>query len=386
MFDHLSDNTGIVSAFGLGERVLLLDVCDLYEQEPKRIVELIQESQQTAPLDHLIFARFGDGAEERAVILINETVKMIIERQVMPFEKISYLTNIDPCVSNRAHYSQILEQYAYLPPMLCHSANRQNLAGSNPGLVTDPLPPLALSQGPKQKNFLCFNRGLRLPRIIFVAEMLNRNLDQNSFVSLDPVVEDAKASREQIKDLTSSYGRKWMQTTGLDQVDLSRVLERAPLSLGYSPDRLFKLNDYDISLFAQSRISIVNEALFYYSHNEYLHPNETGFYPMSLTSEKLQKCFMLGHPFMCVGTPGQLKSLHEMGYKTFGNVIDESYDNIAHDGDRMFAVLAEMERLNKFTDLEWEQFVNAVHDRVDHNRNVFVDRMSSPETRWLNAS
>jgi hypothetical protein len=380
-FQH---NSGVTSEFGLEGKVLSVDVQDLNNLGAHKTVEIIA---QLTPVDYLVFGRFGDGVEKSAVENINLAVKIIVEQQLVPFEKIAYMSNIDACSANQAFYSQLCDQYKYLPQHLCHSANRENLMGQNPSLVEDPLPPLALTQGPKLKNFLCFNRGMRVPRLLFVAEMLNRGLDHSSFVSMDPVGQDAQSCRQQAQDLFNTWCNNWLAETGLDKVDLNKLLDRLPLSLNYSTDRLFALNQYDVSLFAQSKVSIVNEALYYYSHNHLLQPREVDFYPMCLTSEKLQKCFMLGHPFMCVGTPGQLKSLHQMGYKTFSNVIDEGYDNIAHDRDRMFAILTEMERLNKFTDVEWAQFINAVHDRVDHNREVFIDRhRHHRNVRWLNAA
>jgi len=43
-------------------------------------------------------------------------------------------------------------------------------------------------------------------------------------------------------------------------------------------------------------------------------------------TEKTAKCLASGKPFVLYGTPGQLQQLNKMGFRTFGECIDESYD------------------------------------------------------------
>ena len=60
--------------------------------------------------------------------------------------------------------------------------------------------------------------------------------------------------------------------------------------------------------------SIVTETLFY----------EFGNY----LSEKTWKPIAHLHPFIFVGRPGMLKFLHSLGFKTFSEYWDESYDTV----------------------------------------------------------
>jgi uncharacterized protein YggL (DUF469 family) len=62
---------------------------------------------------------------------------------------------------------------------------------------------------------------------------------------------------------------------------------------------------------------------------------ETVFdYPYSLRSEKIYKPIAMGHPFVAAANRGYYKDLHSAGFQTFGNLIDESFDQIDDPRDR----------------------------------------------------
>jgi hypothetical protein len=63
---------------------------------------------------------------------------------------------------------------------------------------------------------------------------------------------------------------------------------------------------------------------------------ETVFdYPYSFRTEKIWKPIAMGHPFIAVANQGYYRDLHRLGFKTFGHVIDESFDSIEHSQDRI---------------------------------------------------
>jgi hypothetical protein len=64
--------------------------------------------------------------------------------------------------------------------------------------------------------------------------------------------------------------------------------------------------------------------------------SETVFdYPYSLRSEKIYKPIAMGHPFVAVANCGFYRDLHNAGFQTFGNLIDESFDSIDNNQDRL---------------------------------------------------
>ena len=58
-------------------------------------------------------------------------------------------------------------------------------------------------------------------------------------------------------------------------------------------------------------------------------------YPYSLRSEKIYKPIAMGHPFVAVSNCGFYRDLHNAGYQTFGHLIDESFDSIDNNQDRL---------------------------------------------------
>ena len=68
-------------------------------------------------------------------------------------------------------------------------------------------------------------------------------------------------------------------------------------------------------------------------------------YPYSMRSEKTYKPIAQGHPFIMVSNAGYYRDLHHMGFQTFGHVIDESFDQIENNQDRIERIAAVVEDL-----------------------------------------
>lgn len=61
--------------------------------------------------------------------------------------------------------------------------------------------------------------------------------------------------------------------------------------------------------------------------------------PYSFRTEKIAKPLAMGHPFIVASNPGFYRDLHNLGFKTFGHVIDESFDSINNAQERMDRVV-----------------------------------------------
>jgi hypothetical protein len=83
---------------------------------------------------------------------------------------------------------------------------------------------------------------------------------------------------------------------------------------------------------------------------------ETVFdYPYSFRTEKIWKPIAMGHPFIAVSNAGYYRDLHQLGFKTFGHIIDESFDQISNNAERLerIALIVEdlcQQDLAKFTE------------------------------------
>ena len=67
--------------------------------------------------------------------------------------------------------------------------------------------------------------------------------------------------------------------------------------------------------------SVVTETVFDYAH--------------SFRTEKIAKPLAQGHPWICAANPGFYRDMHNLGFQTFGHVIDESFDSIDNAQDRI---------------------------------------------------
>jgi hypothetical protein len=63
---------------------------------------------------------------------------------------------------------------------------------------------------------------------------------------------------------------------------------------------------------------------------------ETVFdYPYSFRTEKIWKPIAMGHPWIAVANEGYYRDMHNLGFRTFDSVIDESFDLIPNSQDRI---------------------------------------------------
>jgi len=60
-------------------------------------------------------------------------------------------------------------------------------------------------------------------------------------------------------------------------------------------------------------------------------------------TEKIFKPIVSKQPFMLLAAPGNLQYLRSYGFRTFENIIDESYDGMAKGRDRIDAVVSQLE-------------------------------------------
>lgn len=102
-------------------------------------------------------------------------------------------------------------------------------------------------------------------------------------------------------------------------------------------------------------------------------------------TEKTFRTIIAGHPFILISEPYSLQALKETGFKTFSDVIDESYDEIKDDKQRLRAIIAEIERLNNFTEDQWLDFQLKTKPIRKHNfdnmKNLFYQESDITVTR-----
>lgn len=105
-------------------------------------------------------------------------------------------------------------------------------------------------------------------------------------------------------------------------------------------------------------------------------------------TEKTYKAMVCKRPFIAFTTPFFLKGLRQMGYKTFGPFIDETYDMIENDKKRLSAVVLEIKRLSELSADQFEEVRQNCDDAIEHNYHLFCHRKKnlslSYEFKFLN--
>ena len=102
--------------------------------------------------------------------------------------------------------------------------------------------------------------------------------------------------------------------------------------------------------------------------------SETCFYEKTLhLTEKVFKPIVARQPFLLLSTPGALQYLKNYGFKTFDNVIDESYDNITDPYERIKAVTGILKQICNMSESEKKHMYYKIQDAVEFNFEYFYN-------------
>ena len=82
-------------------------------------------------------------------------------------------------------------------------------------------------------------------------------------------------------------------------------------------------------------------------------------------------------PFILIGAQNDLKCLRKLGYKTFDGIIDETYDTIEDEIDRLSAAYKEIENIINKSDKELNQMYFDCYDILIHNYWHWVYRTNT---------
>jgi hypothetical protein len=98
---------------------------------------------------------------------------------------------------------------------------------------------------------------------------------------------------------------------------------------------------------------------------------ETVFdYPCSFRTEKIWKPIAIGHPFIVASNAGYYRDLHNLGFRTFGHLIDESFDTIDNNRDRCNRIVKIVENL---CGQDLPAFITAAEDVCKYNQQLIQE-------------
>lgn len=149
-------------------------------------------------------------------------------------------------------------------------------------------------------------------------------------------------------------------TVGFDKNECKRILQKysnSPDNADYvqglvGADTAYRGYPYDKNLFTNTFVSLIAET------QDINYPNIFG--PAFFLTEKTTRAMYNFHPFIILSTVNYLKNLKSLGYKTFSNYCDESYDSEEDDYLRLYKALDALEELKNCKD-------KGLQDIVQHN-------------------
>jgi hypothetical protein len=104
-----------------------------------------------------------------------------------------------------------------------------------------------------------------------------------------------------------------------------------------------------------------------------------GDYPYAHLSEKSIKSILNFRPFIIIGGPGQLSILKDLGFKTFSNWINESYDNKKTFADRADSAIAQLTQYHLYTPNQLKKVCIEMHNVLEYNYNHYINNFAGSD-------
>ena len=96
---------------------------------------------------------------------------------------------------------------------------------------------------------------------------------------------------------------------------------------------------------------------------------ETNYDALECTlTEKSFKPMFNKHPFLIIGAPGALQGLRDLGFRTFSDFWDESYDNEEFPASRLALITDVLKEIASWNEQQILNFKLRVNPILDHNR------------------
>jgi hypothetical protein len=219
---------------------------------------------------------------------------------------------------------------------------------------------LPTNQRTIKKKFISFNRitsGLRAYRSLLIAELADRNLLNDGYVSFNDTCTEGGDFEENILHLVE---RKMLDGSAASTaINTIKSLD-LPLRIDYKNKEFIPNHSFILSAIDQTQESfcyLVTETC-YWEQKKHL-------------TEKIFKPIVSRMPFVLVGPAHNLKYLREYGFKTFSPWIDESYDDIEDPILRMKAIGDTMTKICSYSESELFDMLQEMSPVLEHNYNRF---------------
>ena len=96
----------------------------------------------------------------------------------------------------------------------------------------------------------------------------------------------------------------------------------------------------------------------------------------SSVTEKTYKAIACNKPFLIFGVMGFLADLKKMGFKTFSPFIDETYDTLNDNDQRLSALVTEIKRIQQLNDTDYLTLLSNCNTIANENFKIFQEKQA----------
>lgn len=213
----------------------------------------------------------------------------------------------------------------------------------------------------KDVDFYCQNAKMRAHRLLLVSELSRRNLLANSFTSMLKENPHFTCEETTLEHVTNVLLKLFSTNNDIPQSAKDYLVQ---FSANWQPMLLDNTSGVDLEA------HVVTE---YYERSYFSLVSETGMDHYLRLSEKTFKPLANYHPYIVIGCHGTLRYLKSLGYETFPEFFDESYDEETNIPKRLLMVVDEVEKFAKLSKEEKDRRLHSVKDKLIHNHNLFFN-------------
>ena len=202
-----------------------------------------------------------------------------------------------------------------------------------------------------KRTFISPNRiigGDRRHRLVLMYHILRHGMTNNWISCPDRCPAEGTDISTLAKSLTDAY------------VDAPEVFAQQEFPISFPGETNSPMHSNRLSLFAESAESLLYLVTETIAHGRRLHLTEKTFKPICLRM-----------PFIIAGTRGSLAYLRSYGFRTFGDLWDESYDDEMHDDQRMEKIAWVLRGLDGASVEEKQRLFDMAQETCEYNYNHF---------------
>ena len=214
------------------------------------------------------------------------------------------------------------------------------------------------------KKFINFNRRWRLHRPTLVALLELNNLLDKGYISL------AKADDGKDWDVffdemawTLRHNPEFVNTFVNNKNRIKNIPEMKLDQSDMTINHAHSFTDSTDMYYENTYFSVVSETNFFKDIGEGL-----------FVSEKIFRPILKKHPFILLSRPYTLNMMQNIGYKTFGSIINEDYDKEENDCKRMEMIVDEIKRLCNLSETELYEFLTEAKKITEYNYNILLNK------------